>query len=56
MVLKKGFKNVLKRKGFKNGITLLATVRNIFNRIILERIIEPLEKKIRIEQAGFRPN
>jgi hypothetical protein len=28
------------------GITLLATVSKIFNKIILERIMEPLEKKI----------
>jgi hypothetical protein len=38
------------------GITLLATVSKIFNKIILERIMEPLEKKIRKEQAGFHPN
>jgi hypothetical protein len=33
------------------GITLLATLSKIFN-----RIMELLEKKIRMKQAGFRPN
>jgi hypothetical protein len=37
-------------------ITLLATVSKIFNTIILDRIMEPLENKIQMEQAGFCPN
>jgi hypothetical protein len=35
------------------GTTLLATVGKNFNRIILDRIMEQLQKKIRMEQAGF---
>jgi hypothetical protein len=38
------------------GVTLLATLSKILNRIILDRIMELLEKKIRMEQAGFRRN
>jgi len=38
------------------GITLLAVISNIFNKIILERIKYSLEMGLRKEQAGFRHN
>jgi len=38
------------------GITLLAVISKIFNKIILERIKNLLEMDLRKEQAGFRHN
>jgi hypothetical protein len=38
------------------GITLLAVISKIFNKIILERIKNSLEMDLRKEQAGFRHN
>ena len=40
--------------GNYRGITLLSVPAKIFNRIILERLKEALDKKLREEQAGFR--
>ena len=36
------------------GITLLSIVGKVFNRVILERLKEGLDTKLRDEQAGFR--
>jgi hypothetical protein len=36
------------------GITLLSVPAKIFNRVILERLKGPVDKKLRDQQAGFR--
>ena len=38
------------------GITLLSIPGKVFNRILLERIKEAIDKQLRDEQAGFRKN
>ena len=38
------------------GVTLLVVISEIFNKIILERIKDMLERGLRREQAGFRHN
>jgi hypothetical protein len=38
------------------GVTLLAVISKIFNKVILERIKNSLEMGLRKEQAGFRKN
>ena len=38
------------------GVTLLPTINRIFQRMLLERIKKGLDKKLKKEQAGFRPN
>ena len=37
------------------GVTLLPVISKIFCRMLLERIKKGLDKKLRKEQAGFRP-
>ncbi|CAH8631581.1 unnamed protein product, partial [Heterobilharzia americana] len=57
---KKGYLVKLPKKGdlsaCKNwrGITLLSTPSKILSRIILERLRDALDSKLRPEQAGFR--
>ena len=38
------------------GITVLSVSSKIFNRVIYNRLIIELDRMIRKEQAGFRPN
>ena len=38
------------------GVTLLPTINRIFHRMLLERIKKGLDKKLKKEQASFRPN
>ena len=38
------------------GETLLPIISKIFHRMLLERIKKGIEKKLKKEQGGFRPN
>ena len=38
------------------GVTLLPIISKIFHRMLLERIKKGIDKKLKKEQGGFRPN
>jgi len=55
LIVKLPKKGDLSSCGNWRGITLLSVVSKVFMSVILQRIMAPIETRLRKEQAGFRP-